>query len=99
MTFRVWLVSSFQKARMETSLLQNYILEGTLDNDTPSGDNRINDNYDVYDDYDDERYINDNNWNNNCNHHNDYNDDDNDNNYDSDNGNQTIMIFQAIHVG
>ena len=61
----------------------------------PNGDNGINDNYD---DYDDENYINNKNGNNDHNHHNNYNDD-NDNNYDNDNGNQTIMIFQAIHFG
>ena len=80
---------------METSLFQDYILDGTLDNDTPNRDNGINDNYDDDDDY--ENYINDNNGNNDCNHHNDYNDDDNDNNYDNDNDDQTIMIFQAIY--
>ena len=81
---------------METSLFQDNILDGTLDNETPNGDNGINENYDD-DDYDDENFINDNNWNNGCNHHNDYNDDDNDNNYDNDNGGQTIMMFHAIH--
>ena len=92
MSFQVWLVNSFQKARVETSLFQDYILDDTLDNETPNGD-YINDNYD--DDYDDENYINDNNGNNDRNHHNDYNDDDNDNNFDNDNGDQTIVIFQG----
>ena len=98
MTFRVWLVNSFHRARVETSLSQDYILDDTLDNNTPNGDCGINDNYDD-DDYDDESYINDNNGNNNHNHHNDYNNDDNDSNYDNDNGDQTIMIVQAIHFG
>ena len=97
-TFWVWLVNSFQKARVETSLFQDYILDSTLDNETPNGDNDINDNYDD-DDYDHENYVNDNNGNSDCNHHDDYNDDDNDNNYDNANGNQAIMIFQAIHFG
>ena len=57
----------------------------------------FSDNYD--DDYDSESYINDNNENNECNHHNDYNDDDNDNNFDNDNGDQAVVIFQAIHLG
>ena len=35
----------------------------------------------------------------NCNHHNDHNDIDNDNNYDNDNGDQKMMIFQAMHFG
>ena len=87
MTFWVWWVNSFQKARVETSLFQDYILDGT-----PNGDNDINDNYDN-DDYDHENYVNDNNGNNDCNHHDDYNDDDNDKNYDNDNGNQVIMMF------
>ena len=81
---------------METSLLQDYILDDTLDNETSSG-YYIHDNYD--DDYDEENYINDNNENNDRNHHNDYNDDDNDNNFDHDHGDQTIVIFQAIHFG
>ena len=81
---------------METSLYQDYILDDTLDNDNPNAD-YIYDSYD--DDYDDENYINDNNDNNDRNHHNDYNDNDNDNNFDNDNGNQTIVIIQAIHFG
>ena len=80
---------------METSLFQDYILDNTLDDETPNGD-YINDNYD---DDDDENCINDNNGNNDRNHHNDYNDDDNDNNFDNDNGDQTIVIFQVIHFG
>ena len=81
---------------METSLFQDYVLDDTLDNETPNGD-YISDNY--YGDYDDENYINDNNGNNDCNHNNDYNDADNGNNFDNDNGDQTIVIFQAIHSG
>ena len=96
MTFWVWLVNSFQKARVETSLFQDYILGDTSDNETPNGD-YINDNYD--DDYDDESYITDNNGNNDYNHHSNYNHDDNDNNFDNDNGDQTMMIFQVIHFG
>ena len=38
MTFWVWLITSFQKARVETSLFQDNILDGTLDNETPNGD-------------------------------------------------------------
>ena len=98
MTFSVWLVNSIQKTRVEINLFQGNILDGTLDNDTPNGNNRINDDYDD-DDYDnDKNYINDNDRNNYCKHHNDY-DDDNDNNHDNDNGDQAIMIFQAIHFG
>ena len=54
MTFWVWLVNSFQKARVETSLFQNYILDDTLDNKTPNG-GYINDNYD--DNYEDENIL------------------------------------------
>ena len=57
-TFWVWLVNSIQKVRLETSLLQDYILDDTWDNDTPNGVNGIN----VNDD-DDENYINNNNEN------------------------------------
>ena len=96
MTFWVWLVDSFQKARVETGLFQDHILDDTLDNKTSNGD-YINDNYD--DDYYDENYINDSNGNNDRNHHNAYNDDDNDNNFDNDNGDQTVVIFLAIHFG
>ena len=78
---------------METSLFRDYILDDTLDNDTPNDDNGINDNND------DENYNHDNNRNNDCNQHNDHNDDDNRNNYDNDNGDQTMMIFQAMHFG
>ena len=81
------MVNSFQKVKVETSLFPDYILDDTLHNNTPNGDNGINDN-------DDENYINDNNGNIDCDHHNDYNDDDdNDNNYDNDNGGQTVMIL------
>ena len=44
-------------------------------------------------------YDHGNNENNDRNHHNNHNDDDNNNNYDNDNGDQTIMIFQAMHFG
>ena len=44
-------------------------------------------------------YNHSNNENNDRNHHNNHNDDDNDNNYDNDNGDQTIMIFQAMYFG
>ena len=37
--------------------------------------------------------------NNDRNHHNDDNDDDNGNNYDNDNDDQTIMVFQVMHFG
>ena len=81
---------------METNFFQDYILNDTLDNETPNSD-YINGNYN--DDYDDENYINDNNGNNDCIHHNVYNDDDNDNNFDNDNSDQTVVIFLAIHFG
>ena len=41
-TFWVWLVNSFQKVRLETSLFQDYILDDAWDNDTPNGVNGIN---------------------------------------------------------
>ena len=78
------------EGEVETSLLPDYIID---DNDTPNGDNDINDNYD------DENHINDNNKNNDHNHNNDYNDDDNDNSYDKNNGAQTIMTLQTIFFG
>ena len=64
-----------------------------VDNDTPNGDNDINDNDG------DENQINDNNKNNDNNSHNDHSDYNNDSNYDIDNGDQTIMILQAIFFG
>ena len=80
---------------METSLFPDYILDITSDNDTPNGDNGINNN----DDDDDENYINDNNVDNDRNQYNDHIDDDNDKNYDNNNGEKTIMILQAIQFG
>ena len=79
-TFWVLLVNSFRKVRVETSSFPDYILDETLDNDTPNGDNCINDN----DDHD-ENCIYDNNENNDRNQYNDHTDDDNDNNYDNNN--------------
>ena len=78
---------------METSLCRDYILDDTLDKDTPNDDNCINGIND------DENCNYDNNGNNVCNCHNDHNDYDNDNNYDNDNGDQMIMTFQAMHFG
>ena len=63
-TFWIWLVNGFQKVRVETSLFPDYILDDTLDNDTPNGDTGINSN----------------NENNDRNHHNNHNDDDIDHN-------------------
>ena len=76
---------------MKASFIQDFVLDGTLDDDTPDGDNGINDNND------DEIYNYDNNENNYSNHLNDNNNDDNDNNYDNDNDDQTTMIFQTMH--
>ena len=58
------MVNGFQKVRVETSLFPDYILDDTLDNDTPNGDIGINSN----------------NENNDRNHHNNHNDDDIDHN-------------------
>ena len=44
-------------------------------------------------------YYHGNNENNDRNHHNNHNNGDNDNSYDNDNGDQTIIIFQAMHFG
>ena len=44
--FWVWLVNGFQKVRVEATLLLDYILDDTLDNDIPYGDIDINDNND-----------------------------------------------------
>ena len=74
-------------------MFKDYILDGTLDNDTPNDDIDINDNSD------DENYNHNNNGNNNCNRHNDHNYDNNDNNYDNGNGYQAIMIFEAMDIG
>ena len=87
------MVNSFQEVRVETSLFRDYIVDDTLDKDTPNDDNGINGNND------DENYNYDNNGNNYYNSHNDHNDDDNDSNSDNDNGDQTIMIFQTMHFG
>ena len=84
------MVNSFQEVRVETSLCRDYILDDTLEKNTPNDNNGIND---------DENYNYDNNGNNGYNFHNDHNDYDNDNNYDNDNGDQMIMIFQAMHFG
>ena len=70
-----WYINNFQKVKEETILFPNYILDETLDIDTPNGDNGINDKDD-----DDQKYINDNNGNKYPNHLNDQNNDDNDNN-------------------
>ena len=78
---------------METSLCRDYILDDTLDKDTPNDDNGINGIND------DENCNYDNNGDNDCNFHNDHNDYDNDNNYDNDNGDQMIMMLQAMHFG
>ena len=77
---------------MGTSLFADYILDDTLDNVTPNGNNGINDNDD------DEIHINHNYGNNDFIDHNDHNDD-NDNNYGNNNGGQTTMILQAMHFG
>ena len=55
----------------------------------------------VNDDNVDENRIIDNNQNDDHNDHIDHNDDDNDNNFDNNfgNGDQTIMILQAMHFG
>ena len=92
-TFWVWLVNSFPKVRVETSLFQECILDNALDNDTPNGDNGIKDNDD------DQNYINDNNGNNDHNHHHDYNDGDHDKNYHNDNEDQRKMNFKTMHFG
>ena len=43
------MVNGFQKVRVETNLFPDYILDDTLDNDTPNGDIGINDNnYELY---------------------------------------------------
>ena len=93
MTFWFRLVNSFQKARVKTNLYQDYILDDTLDNETPNGD-YINDNYDD-DDYD-ENYINDNNGNDDRNQH---NDEGNNNNFENDIGDQTksAQILMCLH--
>ena len=86
------MVNSFQKVKVETSSLRDYILDGTVDNDTPNDDNGINN------DSDNGNHNHDSNGND-CNRHNDHNDDDNDNNYDNNNGDQTIMKFEAMNFG
>ena len=53
----------------------------------------------VNDDNVDENHIIDNNQNDDHNDHIDHNDDDNDNNFHNGNGDQTIMILQAMHFG
>lgn len=79
---------------MEPTLFPYYILNDILDDDTTDGVNGIIDN-NVTENYDHD----DTNKNNDGNNHNDNNDDGNDGNYDNDNGDLTIMIFQAIHFG
>ena len=55
------MVNGFLKVRVEPSLLPDYILDHTLDNNTPDGDNFINDNND------DGNYNHDDNENNDSN--------------------------------
>ena len=85
------MVNSFLKVSVKTSLFPDYVLEDTWDDDNPDDDNGINDINDG------ENYNYDNNDNNDGYHLNDNNDGGNDNNYDSNNDDQTIMIFQTIH--
>ena len=66
---------------------QEYVLDDTLDDDIPDGDNGINANND------DESYTYDDNENNAGNHLNCNNVDDNGNNDDNDNGDRIVMIF------
>ena len=40
----VWLVNTFLKVSVKTSLLPDYVLHDTADDDTPDSDNGINDN-------------------------------------------------------
>ena len=88
------MVNGFQKVRVEPTLFPYYILKDILDDDTTDGVNGIIDN-NVTENYDHD----DTNKNNDGNNHNDNNDDDNDSNYDTDNGDLTIIIFDAIHFG
>ena len=76
------MVNSFLNVGMKTSFLWDYVPDDILGDDTPDGDNGINDNND------DQNYKYDNNDNNN---------DDNNSNYDDDNDDQTTMIFQVMH--
>ena len=82
---------------MKTSLFPDYVLDDTLDDGTPDGDNGINDNND------DENYNYDNNENNDSNdlngnnNNNNNNNDNSNNNYDNDNDDQPIKIFQTMH--
>ena len=85
------MVNSFLNVGMKTSFLWGYVPDDILGDDTPDGDNGINDNND------DQNYKYDNNDNNDSNYLNDNNNDDNDNNYDDDNDDQTTMIFQVMH--
>ena len=78
--------NSFLKVRVDTSLFPDYILDDTLDNDTPNGCNGISDNIDEKHDHDNIENNNVNLYNNNC--------DDNDSNFDNVNGDQTIMMFR-----
>ena len=87
------MVNGFQKVRVEPTFFPYYILNDILDDDTTDGVNGIIDNNDT------ENYDHDTNKNNDGNNHNDNNDDDNDSNYDTDNGDLTIIIFDAIHFG
>ena len=76
------MVNIFLNVGMKTNFLWDYVPDDILGDDTPDGDNGINDNND------DQNYKYDNNDNNN---------DDNNSNYDDDNDDQTTMIFQVMH--
>ena len=75
---------------MKTNLFPDHILDDTLGNNNPHGDNGINDN-------DDENYNYNSNDNNDGNQLDDNNDDDNYNKYNNGNDDQKIMISQAMH--
>ena len=76
---------------MKPSLFLDYALDYSLDDDTPDGDNCINDNND------DGNCNYDNIENTYSNHLNDNNNHNVNSNHDNNNDDQTIMIFQTMH--
>ena len=95
---------------VEKNCSQNYVIDHTLDNNTPDGDDGVNDNNYNKDNHDNDDIIDGNPCNNNNDDDNDNNDsddgnagnhdiddDDNDNNHhNEDNSYQKTMIFQAM---
>ena len=87
----MWLVNSSLKVWLKTTFFSNYIIDHTIDNESPDSDNNINDNNvdndncDSDDKIDGSHYNDSNNDNNNCDRNDNDHVDGNYGNYDIDN--------------